>query len=193
MLICYNSNMKFRLHNCSTPDDREQRIREKIEKDDELEGQATGDARLITEELLGKLGFLDDEIIKDMSFEVSSGKHSGRCSMDYIIKLDGRYFMAIKCSMAVDSRERHVLSFCRAAHSSLIPVGVVTDGLEAHIIDAPSGRQTSESVDDIPSREQALEYLKECPETAWPEKKAEAERRILLAFETTLCPRTEGG
>jgi len=185
--------MKFRLHNCSTPDEREQRIREKIEKDDELEGQATGDARLITAELLGKLGYSEDEIITDMQFQVSAGKHSAPCSMDYLVRLDGRYFMAIKCSMALDSRERHVLSFCRSVDKDIIPMGIVTDGLEAHIIEASSGKQVSQSVEDIPSRKQALEYLGDNPPASWPEKKLEGEKRILLAFQTTLCPRTEGG
>jgi len=183
--------MEFHGHSCQSPEERDKLVREKIAKEDEMEAQATGDSRLITRELLEKLGYADSEIEVDFPFEVSSGKHSGVCSTDYIIRIDGRRYMAVKCSMALESRERHIISFCRAADTPAIPIAVITDGLTAHVLDTFSGQKVLEGLDNVPGREDALAYLRENPDRTYPPDRAEKERRVLLAFETTLCPRPE--
>lgn len=184
--------MEFHGHSCQSPEDRDKLVREKIAKEDEMEAQATGDSRLIVREHLGKLGYADDEIDEDARFEISSGTHSGACSVDYIVKLRGRRYMAIKCTMAIESRERHVLSFCRAADKHVIPVAVAADGLTAFVLDTMSGKRLSEGLDAIPDREAAMGYLEANPPIKYPADKAEKERRVLLAFETTICPKPEG-
>jgi len=183
--------MEFQGHSCQSPEERDKLVREKIAKEDEMEAQATGDSRLIARELLEKLGYADKEIEVDTTFEVSSGKHSGLCSTDYIVRLDGRRYMAVKCSMALESRERHILSFCRSVDSLAIPIAVITDGLTAHVLDTFSGKRIQEGMDNVPGRDAAMAYLRDNPDMTYPPDKAEKERRVLLAFETTLCPRPE--
>lgn len=180
--------MEFQGHSCQSPEERDKLVREKIAKEDEMESQATGDSRLIVRELLEKSGYSDHEIETDVPFEVSSGTHSGICSTDYIIRINNRRYMAVKCSMALESRERHILSFCRAADSHVIPVTVITDGLTAHVMDTFSGEKVAHGLDSIPHRDAAIAYLKDNPARTYPSDKAEKERRVLLAFETTLCP-----
>lgn len=182
--------MEFIGKSCGSPADRDKLVREKIQKEDEMETLATGDARQITAELLERLGYNADDIERDKGFDVSTSTHSGLCSTDFIIKLNNRRFMAIKCNMAVDSRERHILSFCRAADSKIIPLAVVTDGLEFRVMDTMSGKILSNTPDDAPDRESALEYLATNPEISYPEEKAIKARQMLLAFETTVCPNT---
>jgi len=182
--------MEYEGHSCQSPEEREKLVRDKIAKEDEMEAQATGDSRLIIEELLRRLGYRDGEIESDIPFEVSTGAHSGTCSTDFIVKIGGRRFMGIKCTMALESRERHIVSFCRVADRMVIPVAVVTDGLTAIVVDTMTGRPLSEGLDSIPDRERALSLLEGAPEQPFPEgDKAEKTRRVLLAFETTGCPR----
>jgi len=183
--------MEFHGHSCQSPEERDKLVREKIEKEDEMENLATGDSRLIVMEHLQKLGYSGDEIEAGRSFNVSTGTHSGSCAMDYIITLSDRLFMAIKCTMAIESRERHVLSFCRAASANIIPYAVVSDGLTAYVLDTRTGKRISEGLDGIPDREAALKYLEQNPPEPYPEEKAMKERLVLLAFETTHCTKPE--
>jgi len=183
--------MEFHGHSCQSPEERDKLVREKIAKEDEMEAQATGDSRLIVYELLGKLGYADEDIETDKAFEVSSGVHAGLCSVDYIVKLGGRRSMAIKCTMAIESRERHIVSFCRVADEAPIPVAVVSDGLTAYVLDTMTGRRLAEGLDAIPGRDALLGQLDMNPPQKYPDERAEKEKRILLAFETTMCPRPE--
>ncbi|MFC1549512.1 hypothetical protein ACFL4R_01420 [Nitrospirota bacterium] len=183
--------MEFHGHSCQSPDERDKLVREKIAKEDEMEAQATGDSRLIVLEHLGKLGYREDEIETDRPFEVTTGTHSDACSMDYLVTLGGRSFMAIKCTMAIESRERHVLSFCRCAQEHLIPMAVASDGLTAYVLDTKSGKRVSEGLDSMPDRDAALRFLDQNPPEPYPEAKAAKEKLILLAFETTLCQKPE--
>jgi hypothetical protein len=183
--------MEFHGHSCQSPQERDRLVRDKIAKENEMEARATGDSRLIMKERLGKLGYAGEEIETDRAFDVSTGTHSGSCAMDYIVLLGGRRFMSIMCTMAMESRERHVLSFCRAADEHLIPFAVVSDGLTAYVLETKSGRRVSEGLESIPGRAEAIEFLEKTPPEAYPEEKAMKERLVLLAFETTLCPRPE--
>jgi hypothetical protein len=183
--------MEFHGHSCQSPEERDRLVREKIAKEDEMEHQAMGDSRLIVLEQLEKLGYSGEEIETDRGFEVSTETHTGFCAMDYIITLMGRRFMAIKCTMAIESRERHVLSFCRAADKHIIPIAVVSDGLTAYVLDTKSGNRLSEGIENIPDREAALRFLEENPPEPYPEEKARKERLVLLAFETTTCKKPE--
>lgn len=182
--------MEFIGKSCGNPADRDKLVREKIQKEDELETLATGDARLIIAELLEKLGYSEDDIERDKGFEVSTSTHSATCSTDFIIRMNGRRFMAIKCNMALDSRERHILSFCRAAESHIIPFAVITDGIECRMMDTMSGKTLTDHLEKLPDRKAALEYLDTHPEETYPEDKIHRAKQMLLAFETTMCPNT---
>ena len=86
--------MEFHGHSCQSPEERDRLVRDKIEKEDRLEADATGDSRIIVKEQLLKLGYTEDEIETDRTVEVSSGTHVGPSSVDYTITLSGRIFMA---------------------------------------------------------------------------------------------------
>lgn len=168
--------------------ERERLIRDKVRSEDKGEALATGDAKLLTGQLLAERGYLPEEVEVDRKFAVAAGGRREAASVDYIVRLRGRPYMAIKCSMALVSRQRHVLAFSRVVDDCVIPYSVVTDGIHAHVMDTATGRMVSEALEGIPSREEAmkeLQYLKyqECP----PERK-EREAMILQAFECASCP-----
>lgn len=174
-------------------EERARLVAEKIRAEDERETLATKDAREIIGELLTQKGYLPGDLEIDREFSIRAGGREDTASVDYIVRLEGRRYMAVKCSMALESRERHVLAFGRVVDRYQIPYCVITDGLTARLMDTQSGKTLSEELDAIPSREEALRDIwtlefRECP----PERKAK-ETRILLAFECAACPKPGGG
>jgi hypothetical protein len=169
--------------------DRKKLVEEKIRQEEEDLRVITEDARQLVAELLEEKGYLPEEIEKDREFIVAVSDREEVVSTDYILRPGGRPYAAIKCSMALDSRERHILSFSRVVDSSQIPVSIVTDGIKAHILDTNTGRLISESIDDIPPREEALKRIEDSePVEKFPKAKLEMEKRVLLAFECASCP-----
>jgi len=169
--------------------DREEAIKAKLREEDEREKAATEDSHDLTRELLVESGFLKSEIIEWPTIEIELDGKRHSISTDFIVAPEGKPFMAIRCSMAVDSRERHITSFARCAAAHPIPLAIVTDGLLAHVLDARTGKLVGEQLSDIPDRQQAIERLRDVDDTPLDQKRMERERRVLLAFEVTTCPR----
>jgi hypothetical protein len=171
---------------CETRDSRDSIVREKLKEQDDREAMATADARGLTLSLLTEKGF--SEIEQDPSFDIESSGTMARVSTDFIVRVNGKPFMAVKCSMALVSRERHILSFARAAIQEIIPFAVITDGLNAHLLDTATGRLISEDSKDIPDREKASEMLAGITPQSLPEERLKREKMVLLAFESASCP-----
>ena len=173
--------------------EREELVRKKVQEEDAREQLATMDARqLVLMFLKEEKGYLDEDIEIDKKFIVSVKEGPSpieeTVSVDYIIRLEGSSYMAIKCSMSVESRERHMLAFSRVVDSRQIPCSVVTDGLKAHIIDTASGKVASGGLENLPSRQEAIKEMENMEFAECPPAKKEGEKRILLAFECTRCP-----
>lgn len=169
--------------------DRQKLIEEKVR---ETESRAVTSLALIREiirkYLLNEKFYSQEDIEHDKEFKIAIDDYSASTSVDYIIKLNGKRFMAIKCSPgALESRERHLISFARVVDSYQIPFAVVTDGFHARMLDAVSGKLISEGLDSIPGRPEAIEILKGIELTAYPSGKIEREKRILLAFDAIKC------
>jgi hypothetical protein len=174
--------------------EREEIVREKLKEEDAREQLATMDARqLVLTFLKEEKSYLDEDIEIDRKFVVSvkegPSPFEEPVSVDYIIRLEGSPYMAIKCSMAVESRERHVLAFSRVVESRQIPYSVVTDGLKAHIIDTVSGKITAKGLENLPTRLEAIKDMENIELLECPPVKMLGEKRILLAFECASCPK----
>jgi hypothetical protein len=172
-------------------EDREKLVANKIQAEDEREAQATCDAKELVREVLKNKGYADDEIEVAPSFTVTSGDRTETVSTDYIIRLEGRRFMAIKCTMAIESRERHAVSFARIVDDTMIPYAAVTDGLRVHIMDTATGAVVAETscVDAFPPREDAMKEFERTEFHPYPPERREKETRVLMAFECVACPK----
>jgi len=165
--------------------EREKRIMEKVKLEEELDRFATETIRAqMLQYLKADRGYGDGELEMDPQFSVD-GKPS---SVDFIITVDGKRLMAVKCApTALESRERHILAFCRVVEDCLIPMAVVTDGTEARILDTATGRLISGAMEGIPMRDgldmSAFAFIR-CPE-----ERLEKEKRILCAYDAIGCPR----
>lgn len=169
--------------------DRQKLIEEKI---GHAEAKASTGLTLIRQVirdfLLNEKRYFEEDMEVDKQFEIIQDNSRVLVSVDYILTLGGKRFLVIKCSPgALESRERHIVSFARVVDSYQIPFAVVTDGLHARILSAESGKLVSEGLDSIPSRSQATEILKSAELRPYPAGRMDREKRILLAFEAIKC------
>lgn len=169
--------------------DRSKLIKEKI---GHAEARASMGLELIREVirdfLLNDKGYSAEDMEVDRQFEVVQDTYRVSVSVDYILTLGGKRGMVLKCCPgALESRERHIISFARVVDSYQIPCAVVTDGLYARILDTVSGTLVSEGLNSIPSRSQVLDILRSGELRPYPAGRMEREKRILLAFEGIKC------
>ncbi len=167
-------------------DEREKKIAEKVMGEERETVMLTGLVReRVYEFLVMKKGYLPEEIEIDMPLEVSDGKRSEECTVDYIVRPGGRPLMAIKCALtALESSERHILAFCRVAGG--IPISVVTNSEAARVIDTKSGKLVSEDIQSLPGRAEGLEMTEKLGAN-YSEDRIAKEKRILLAFNALRC------
>ena len=144
--------------------------------------------QVVRDFLRNERGYSEEDMEVDREIEVVQDSLRVSVSVDYILTLGGKRFMVIKCSPgALESRERHIVSFARVVDSYQIPFAVVTDGLHARVLDAVSGKLLSETLDFIPRRSQAMEVLQSTELKPYPAARMDREKRILLAFEAIKC------
>ncbi|MGD0885869.1 MAG: type I restriction enzyme HsdR N-terminal domain-containing protein [Thermodesulfovibrionales bacterium] len=175
--------------------DRQRLVREKIEKSEE---KAVKQLSLIRESirdyLVAAKGYREDDIERDTVFEIRVDEKREYISVDYIINLNGVRFMVLKCSPgALESRERHLVSFARVVDTYQIPFAMVTDGFRARLLDTVTGKLLAEGLDSIPDRSQAEEMIRATTLTAYQSERMEREKRVLLAFEAIECTKESGG
>ncbi len=138
--------------------------------------------------LVGTKGYSDGDIETDREFEIALDGKVTPVSVDYILNLSGRRFAVIKCSPgALESRERHLVSFARVVDTYQIPMAVVTDGMGARILDTLSGKLVAEDLASIPARKEAEGLIGSMTRVPCPPERKEKEQRILLAFDAIKC------
>lgn len=169
--------------------DREKLIREKIGKTEE---RAVRDLAIIREmvrdHLITVKGYEEADIEKDREFRVLLDDMTETVSADYIISLEGKRFIVIKCSPgALESRERHLVSFARVVDAYQIPFAMVTDGNDARLLDTLTGKIAGQGLNSLPHRSEAVDLIKSLQFIPYPRERLDREKRILLAFEVIKC------
>ncbi len=144
--------------------------------------------QVVKDYLIHEKGYRDDEIEVDREFGIVVDDRETPVSVDYILTIQGRRFMVIKCSPgALESRERHLVSFARVVDAYQIPVAVVTDGVRARILDTLKGKLIAEGLDSLPGKGRAVDMMSSTEFRPYPAERMEREKRILLAFESIGC------
>ena len=166
-------------------DEREELIQEKIRNEDFIEmTQLKGIREEMREILTKEKGFDPEEIEINPVFRIKLANCYADVSIDLAINLFTTYFMIIKCATtAIESWERYVISFARAAKEYQIPYAAITDGKNIRIFDAISGSLLSESVDQLFNRKESINRIKNFKKIIHPEKNLEKEKKIIYAFE----------
>ena len=168
---------------------REAKIREllvqEIRDGEDLASEAR---RMVGFLLLEKKGYAPGDIRKSAAFEVRLGGETAWSSLDFIVSLDGRIGMIIKCAAgSLDSRQRQAVAAARVISPMIVPVAVVADPVNAHVLDGVSGRQTGEGFGSIPVKDQLQAILAAAGTEPLAPARQEKEKRILLAFDAIKC------
>ena len=166
-------------------------LEQEIEDGEEM---AAAVSRIAERLLLGEKGFASSDIRKNVVFRVTLGAETVQSSVDFVVSLNNRNAMLIKCAPgSLDSRERHVIAAARVFDVLPVPVAVVMDPVSAVVLDTLTGKVTGEGFEAIPTKEKLGLLLSERePRPVAPEK-LEREKRVLLAFDAIRCCLPRGG
>ncbi len=173
---------------------REQKIRQILAQEIQDGENFASEARKMVEFLLlEKKGYDPAEVRKGIAFEVKLGEETAWSSADFLVELDGRPGMIIRCAAgSLDSRERQILAAARVIASPPVPVAVVADPGNALVLDVQTGRPRGEGFGAIPVKDQLREILSAAPGTPLDPGRIEKEKRVLLAFDAIKCSVPQG-
>lgn len=174
---------------------REKRILSILDQElEDGEDLASEARKMISYLLLEKKGYLPEDIQKRVSFEVKLGQETTSSSVDFLVSVEGKNAMVIKCSAgSLSSRERQAVAAARLVGSTTVPVAVVADPLNAEVLDVATGNVVGEGFGAIPVREQLVRIISDYIASPLTPERLEREKRILLAFDAIRCCVPQGG
>jgi len=154
------------------PDTDDERFRQKI-------------ARFLVE----KKGYKKEEITPRLRIctEFSGNKVCSR--IDFLVTVNDISFMVVRYGPgSIVTRQRSAIAAAKVLNPEYqIPIAVATNGEDAAVMDVFTGKVIGEGFDAIPSRDKAIEMLKDFKKIALDEKKKERELRILNAYDVDMC------
>ncbi len=152
------------------------------------ENLAAASRRMVEYLLLEKKGYRADEVRKNVIFEVRLEKETLHSSVDFLVTVEGKKAMVIKCSSgSLSSRERQAVAAARLLGNPPVPIAVVADPENAEVLDVMTGKVTGEGFGAIPVRDQILKILPEKELKTLSPERLEKEKRILLAIDSIQC------
>jgi Type I restriction enzyme R protein N terminus (HSDR_N) len=136
--------------------------------------------RILTEEK----GYLSSDIEVDAPLSFTVAGESYRSSVDLVVSVAGTRAMVIKCAAgSLGSREREIVSAGRLLDTYQIPLAVVSDGVDAVVLDTPTGKKRGEGMVAVPCKGELEEYMKRHERVAYPEKKREREQLVFRTYD----------
>ncbi len=138
--------------------------------------------------LLEEKGYTTADIGKNIVFNVTLGGEVAQSTADFLVSVDGRKAMVIKCAAgSLSSRERHVIAAARVLDTVPVPVATVMDPVGAVVLDAITGKVIGEGFESVPTKEQLITMIAGRDVKPLAPEKLEREKRILLAFDAIRC------
>jgi len=138
--------------------------------------------------LLEKKGYAAEEVERNVIFTLKLGEETAQSSVDFLVTLDGKKAMVIKCSAgSLDSRERQAIAAARLLAVPPVPFTVVADPEHAEFLDTATGKVIGEGFGAVPVREELLKLLATIDPKPLAAERVEKEKRILLAFDAIRC------
>lgn len=143
--------------------------------------------------LLNDKGYLESDIQQTVSFNVTLGTETVASHVDFLVAVDGRNAMVIKCAAgSLSSRERHVVAAARVLGDLPVPIAVVMDPMSAVVLDSETGSVLGEGFEAIPTKAQLAGMIAGREVKPIAPQKLEREKRVLLAFDAIQCSVPQG-
>ena len=140
--------------------------------------------------LMDQKGFTRNDIRPRWPLTLRAGEKCAIINIDFGIIIDTRVGMMIKYGPgSLVTRHRPALAVSRTLVPYQIPVVVVTNGIDADILDGASGKVTARGLEAIPDRTMLNELMADRVLASIRPERAEKESRIAFAFEVDgSCP-----
>jgi hypothetical protein len=135
-------------------------------------------------------GFSKQDITARLNLTVTACGRQAVVPVDFLLSVAGQAGMLVKYGPgSLVTRHNPAIAVSRVIRPYQIPVVVVTNGENAHIIDSRTGKLTGEGVMNIPSKDILAARLKQHDFSAVSIKMVEMSNKIIYAFEVDdRCP-----
>lgn len=147
----------------------------------------TDDERLrqrIARFLVQEKGYAKEDIQSRRGLRFGIGDKQVVSMIDFVVTLKGEPYMIIKYGPgSIITRERPALACARILGNFQVPVTVVTNGIDAEVLDTVSADVIGTGLEAIPDKATAEEKLKNMNFQALPPERLEAEKRIVSAYD----------
>jgi hypothetical protein len=157
----------------------------------------TDDERLrqqIARQLVEIGGFDRGQIQPRVMLRVQAGVKQAGVPVDFVIFEEASAAMLIKYGPgSIVTRHRPTLAMARLFGPKVVPLTVVTNGRDADVLDALTGKVIGSGMEAVPTHQQLLAYLATHPSKTVTDRQAEMAARIVYAFEvdgSCLCDDT---
>ncbi len=140
--------------------------------------------------LLAEKGYSKDDIKTRVELVAKAGELFALVKIDIAITLSGKISMIIKYSPgSIITRHRCTIAASRLLAPYQIPVVVVTNGIDADILDGSSAKVISKGFGSMPDKSELAKIRAKAVFKTITPKQIEMEARILYAFEIDdRCP-----
>ncbi|MFO7837888.1 MAG: type I restriction enzyme HsdR N-terminal domain-containing protein [Desulfosalsimonadaceae bacterium] len=137
-------------------------------------------ARFLVEEK----GYKKEEISSRVDLPVTVDGKTGTSRIDFVIRIEGRVFAIVAYGPgSLVSRQKPAVAAAYLIAEAMVPVVVVTNGIDAQVLDPRSGKVKGEGFAAIPSRQEAAEQIRTMEFSPVPESRKDKARRIIYAMD----------
>jgi hypothetical protein len=140
--------------------------------------------------LVEKKGYDKSDIIPRKKLMVAAGDKCAQVQIDFAVLINDAIAMIIRYGPgSLVTRHRPAIAASRVLTAYQIPLVVVTNGLDADIIDGKTGTILSKGLDTIPDRPSLLVQCRADNKEPIAPERVESEQRILYAYDVDdSCP-----
>ena len=166
------------------------------ERVDHLTGEAIADThderyrQALAKLLVEKKGYYKSDILPRRKLIVAAGDKRAQVQIDFTVLMNDAVAMIIRYGPgSLVTRHRPAIAASRVLVAYQIPLVVVTNGLDADVIDGKTGTVLSKGLDTIPDRQALLARCHAGAREPISPERAESEQRILYAYDVDdSCP-----
>ncbi len=140
--------------------------------------------------LVASRGFLKKDVTPRKCLEICVPGKKAVYVVDLVIYVNGQAVMVVKYGPgSMVTRYRSALAIARLVEKYAIPIAVVTNGEDVHVLETKNPKSVKEGFDAIPSKSWFEEHYKDFEFELIDNERAEMEKRVLFAYEVDdSCP-----
>jgi hypothetical protein len=140
--------------------------------------------------LVEQCGYAKKELTSRFQLTVTACERRAIIPVDFMVTLSGKVGMVIKYGPgSLVTRHNPAIAISRVIQPYQIPLVVVTNGEDAHIIDCQTGKLIGEGLMNIPAKKNLESIMHQHVFEAVPVKMVEMANQIIYAFEVDgSCP-----